>query len=281
MQKLTVLFAAASAMLSSAVLAQNPAPAQKAAPAQTTAPAQNTAAGQNIAVVNNRPIKKSLEDAWVRQLTQQGQPDSPEMRARVKEELIRREILMQEATRRGLPEKPEVKFQIDNQRQSVLIQALMRDELQKTPLTDAQIAAEYERQKAAAPAREFKARHVLVKTEDEAKKILEQIKKGEKLEDLAKQSIDTGSAQRGGELDWAAPDAYVKPFSDALIKLEKGKTTEAPVQTQFGYHVIRLDDIRDTQFPPLDQVKGQLAEMMQQSRVQAFVEGLQKKAKIQ
>ena len=157
----------------------------------------------------------------------------------------------------------------------------MRDELQKTPLTDAQIAAEYERQKAAAPAREFKARHVLVKTEDEAKKILEQIKKGEKLEDLAKQSVDTGSAQRGGELDWAAPDAYVKPFSDALIKLEKGKTTEAPVQTQFGYHVIRLDDIRDTQFPPLDQVKGQLAEMMQQSRVQAFVEGLQKKAKIQ
>lgn len=281
MQKLTVLFAAASAMLSSAVLAQNPAPAQKAAPAQTTAPVQNTAAGQNIAVVNNRPIKKSLEDAWVRQLTQQGQPDSPEMRARVKEELIRREILMQEATRRGLPEKPEVKFQIDNQRQSVLIQALMRDELQKTPLTDAQIAAEYERQKAAAPAREFKARHVLVKTEDEAKKILEQIKKGEKLEDLAKQSVDTGSAQRGGELDWAAPDAYVKPFSDALIKLEKGKTTEAPVQTQFGYHVIRLDDIRDTQFPPLDQVKGQLAEMMQQSRVQAFVEGLQKKAKIQ
>ena len=109
MQKLTVLFAAASAMLSSAVLAQNPAPAQKAAPAQTTAPVQNTAAGQNIAVVNNRPIKKSLEDAWVRQLTQQGQPDSPEMRARVKEELIRREILMQEATRRGLPEKPEVK----------------------------------------------------------------------------------------------------------------------------------------------------------------------------
>lgn len=275
MQKLTVLFAAAGAMLSSAALAQNPAPAQKAAPAQNTALAQNTA------VVNNRPIKKSLEDAWVKQLTQQGQQDSPEMRARVKEELIRREILMQEATRRGLAERADVKFQIDNQRQSVLIQALMRDELQKAPLTDAQIAAEYEKQKAAAPAREFKARHILVKTEDEAKKILEQIRKGEKLEDLAKQSIDTGSAQKGGELDWAAPDAYVKPFSDALIRLEKGKTTEAPVQTQFGYHIIRLDDIRDTQFPPLDQVKGQLAEMMQQQRVQAFVEGLQKKAKIQ
>lgn len=275
MQKLTVLFAAAGAIMSSAALAQNPAPAQK------TAPAQNTALAQNTAVVNNRPIKKTLEDAWVKQLTQQGQQDSPEMRARVKEELIRREVLMQEATRRGLAERADVKFQIDNQRQSVLIQALMRDELQKAPLTDAQIAAEYEKQKAAAPAREFKARHILVKTEDEAKKILEQIRKGEKLEDLAKQSIDTGSAQKSGELDWAAPDAYVKPFSDALIRLEKGKTTEAPVQTQFGYHIIRLDDIRDTQFPPLDQVKGQLAEMMQQQRVQAFVEGLQKKAKIQ
>ena len=271
MQKLTVLFAAAAlgAALSSAVSAQVP------------AAGQGTAAGQNTAVVNNRPIKKSLEDAWVKQLTQQGQKDSPEMRARIKEELIRREILMQEATRRGLAEKPDVKFQIDNQRQSVLIQALMRDELGKTPVTDAQLAAEYEKQKAAAPAREFKARHILVKTEDEAKKILEQIKKGEKLEDLAKQSTDTGSAQKGGELDWAAPDAYVKPFSDALIKLEKGKMTETPVQTQFGYHIIRLDDIRDTQFPPLDQVKSQLGEMMQQQRVQAFVDALQKKAKIQ
>jgi peptidyl-prolyl cis-trans isomerase C len=239
-----------------------------------------TVLAQNTAVVNNRPIKKTLEDAWVKQLTEQGQKDSPELRARVKEELIRREVFMQEAQRRGLAEKADVKFQIENQRQSVLIQALMRDELSKTPLTDKQIAEEYEKQKAAAPAREFKARHILVKTEDEAKKVLERLKKGEKFEEVAKVSTDTGSAQKGGELDWAAPDAYVKPFSEALIKLEKGKMTEAPVQTQFGFHVIRLEDIRDTQFPPLDQVKGQLAEMMQQQRVQAFMEGLQKKAKI-
>lgn len=260
MQKLTVLVAAAavSAVLSSSALAQN------------------------VAVVNNRPIKKTLEETWVKQLTQQGQQDSPELRARVKEELIRREVLMQEAARRGLAEKADVKFQIENQRQSVLIQALMRDEMQKQTLTDAQITAEYEKQKAAAPAREFKARHILVKTEEEAKKILEQLKKGGKFEELAKQnSTDTGSAQRGGDLDWSSPDSYVKPFSDALIKLEKGKTTDAPVQTQFGYHIIRLDDIRDTQFPPLEQVKTQLAEMMHQQRIQAFVEELQKKAKIQ
>ncbi len=259
MQKLTVLIAAATVgvALSTAALAQN------------------------TAVVNGRPIKKSVEDAWVKQLSQQGQKDSPELRTRVKDELVRREVLMQEASRRGLSEKADVKFQVENQRQSVVIQALMRDELEKTKLTDEQIAAEYEKQKAAAPAREFKARHILVKTEDEAKKILAQLKKGEKFEELAKQSTDTGSAQRGGDLDWSAPDAYVKPFADALIKLEKGKTTDAPVQSQFGFHIIRLDDIRDTQFPPLDQVKGQLTEMMQQQRIQAFVEGLQKKAKIQ
>ena len=237
---------------------------------------------QNTAVVNNRPIKKTLEDAWVKQLVeQQGQKDTPELRARVKEQLIQREILMQEASRRGIGERADVKFQLENQRQGVLIQALIRDELMKSPITDAQVAAEYEKQKAAAPAREFKARHILVKTEEEAKAILERIKKGEKMEDLAKLSADTGSAQRGGELDWSAPDAYVKPFADALIKLEKGKMTETPVQTAFGWHVIRLQDIRDTQFPALEQVKPQLTEMMQQQRVQAFVEGLQKKAKVQ
>lgn len=259
MQKLTALVATATAsvVLSTAALAQN------------------------VAVVNDRPIKKSVEDAWVKQLTQQGQQDSPELRTRVKEELIRREVLLQEAAKRGLDKKEDVKFQVENQRQSVLIQALMRDELQKQKITDEQIAAEYEKQKAAAPAREFKARHILVKTEEEAKKLLAQLKKGDKFEELAKaNSTDTGSAQRGGDLDWSAPDAYVKPFADALIKLEKGKTTEAPVQTQFGYHIIRLDDVRDTQFPPLDQVKGQLSEMMHQQRIQTFVEGLQKKAKI-
>jgi len=236
---------------------------------------------QNVAVVNNRPIKKATEDAWVKQLTAQGQKDSPELRQRIKEELIRREVLMQEAERRGVAQKDEVKFQLENQRQSLLIQALMHDELsQKKPLTDEEIKAEYEKQKAAAPAREFKARHILVKTEQEAKDILADLKKGKKFEELAKLSTDPGSGQNGGDLGWSAPDAYVKPFADALVKLEKGKTTTEPVKTEFGYHVIRLDDIRDTEFPDLDQVKGQLVEMMQQKRIQTFVKELQDKAKI-
>jgi peptidyl-prolyl cis-trans isomerase C len=192
------------------------------------------ALAQNIATVNNRPIPKAREDAWVKTLTQQGQQDSPQLREMVKQELIRREIFMQEATRRGLPEKADVKFQLDVQRQNALIQALMRDEMDKRPITDADVQKAYDEQKAKAGSKEFRARHILVDKEEEAKAIIDQLKKGAKFEELAKKSKDTGSAANGGDLDWASPDGFVKPFSDAMTKLEKGKITEAPVQTQFG-----------------------------------------------
>jgi peptidyl-prolyl cis-trans isomerase C len=237
---------------------------------------------QNVAVVNNKPIPKAREEAWVKQLVQQGQKDTPELRDMVKKELVRREIFLQEAQRRGLPDKPDIKFQLDVQRQNALIQALMRDEVQRNPVSDAQIQSEYDRQKAAAAGRkEYRARHILVEKEDEAKAIIEQLKKGAKFEDLAKQSKDTGSAANGGDLDWAGPDAFVKPFSDAMVALEKGKMTEAPVQSPFGWHVIRLDDVRESQFPALAQVRAQIAESLTQQRVQQFVQELEKKAKVQ
>lgn len=237
---------------------------------------------QNIATVNNKPIPKAREEAWIKQLTQQGQKDTPELRDMIKKELVRREIFLQEATRRGLPEKPEIKFQLDVQRQNALIQALMRDEVTRNLVTDAQIQGEYDKQKAAATGRkEYRARHILVEKEDEAKGLIDQIKKGAKFEELAKKSKDTGSAANGGELDWAGPDAYVKPFSDAMVALEKGKMTEAPVQSPFGWHVIRLEDVRETQFPALAQVRAQIQESLQQQRVQNFVQELEKKAKVQ
>jgi len=236
---------------------------------------------QNLATVNNKPIPKAREEAWVKQLTQQGQQDSPQLREMVKQELIRREVFLQEASRRGLPEKPEVKFQLDVQRQNTLIQALMRDEMDKKPITEADIKKAYDEQKAKGGDKEYRARHILVDKEDEAKSIIDQLKKGTKFEELAKKSKDTGSAANGGDLEWAGPDGYVKPFSDAMVKLEKGKFTDSPVQTQYGWHVIRLDDVRDTQFPPLAQVQNQIKEMLQQQKVQAFAAELQKKAKIQ
>lgn len=243
--------------------------------------ASGIALAQNIAVVNNKPIPKAREDAWVRELTKQGQPDTPEMRKMVKERLIQNEVLLQEATKRGIPEKADVKFMLDIQRQNTLIQALLRDEVEKHPVTDAQIKAAYETQKAKVGGKEYRARHILLEKEDEAKGVIDQLKKGAKFEELAKQSKDTGSAKNGGDLDWAAPDSFVKPFSDAMTKLQKGQYTEAPVQSQFGWHVIRLDDVRDTQFPPLEQVAPQIREGLQQERVQQFVEGLKKNAKIQ
>lgn len=239
-----------------------------------------TVAAQNVAVVNNRPIPKAREDAWIAFAKQQGQQDTPQLREMVKRELIRREVFMQEAQKRGIAEKPDVKFQLDLQRQNVLIQALLKDEFDKNPITDAEVKAEYEKQKQQAGDKEYQARHILVEKEDEAKAVIEQLKKGAKFEDLAKNSKDSGSAARGGELGWAGPDAYVKPFSDALVKLTKGKFTETPVQTQYGWHVILLEDVRETQFPPLSQVQGQLRERMQQQRVQAFLESLEKKATI-
>ena len=241
----------------------------------------NLAFAQNVAVVNSKPIPKTREEAWAKQLQQQGQQDTPELRKMIKEELIRREVFLQEAQKRGLPDQPEVKFQIDIQRQNTLIQALMRDELKKNPITDAQIQAEYDKQKGAASQKEYRVRHILVEKEDEAKGIIDKLKKGEKFEDLAKVSKDPGSAAKGGELDWAGPDSYVKPFSEAMMKLEKGKYTDAPVQSQFGWHVIQLDDVRDAQFPPLAQVSNQIRENLQQQRIQGFVEDLRKKAKVQ
>jgi len=241
----------------------------------------NIAFAQNVAVVNNKPIPKTREEAWAKQLQQQGQQDTPELRKMIKEELIRREVFLQEAQKRGLPDQPDVKFQIDIQRQNTLIQALMRDELKKNPITDAQVQAEYDKQKAAAGQKEYKVRHILVEKEEDAKGIVEKLKAGEKFEDLAKVSKDPGSAAKGGELDWAGPEAYVKPFSEAMMKLEKGKYTEQPVQSQFGWHVIQLDDVRDAQFPPLAQVNSQIRETLQQQRVQGFVEDLRKKAKVQ
>lgn len=243
--------------------------------------AASSVMAQNLATVNNRPIPKAREEAWVKQMTQQGQKDTPQLRDMIKKELIRREVLLQEATRRGLPEKPDVKFQLDIQRQNAVIQSLMRDELEKHPVTDADVKKAYEEEKAKGGDKEYRARHILVEKEDEAKAIVEQLKKGAKFEELAKKSKDTGSAANGGDLDWAAPEGFVKPFSDALVKLEKGKFTETPVHTQFGWHVIRLDDTRATQFPPLEQVQGQIREMLQQQRAQAFAAELEKKAKIQ
>jgi peptidyl-prolyl cis-trans isomerase C len=264
-----------AALAAGSALAQNT--ATPSTPKQN-APAASGVAGLNVAMVNDKPITKAAVDQFVQQL---GQPDTPELRDRIKDQLIEREVFYQEASKRGIPERPDVKFQLEFVRKTAIIQNLFRDEAKKHPVTDAQIQAEYDKQKAAQGGKEYHARHILVEKEDEAKEIIDQLKKGAKFEDLAKKSKDPGSGSRGGDLGWAAPTAYVKPFSDAMVKLEKGKFTETPIQSQFGYHVILLEDVRETQFPPLDQIKGQISETLQNRLAQGFAEDLKKKAKIQ
>lgn len=236
---------------------------------------------QNIAVVNGKPVPSSRADAMVKQLAAQGQPDSPQLRAMVKEELINREILMQEADKRGITSSADVKNQVEIARQSIAIRALVQDYLKKNPVSDAEIKAEYDKYKAQAGDKEYHARHILVDTEDQAKAIIAKLKAGAKFEDLAKQSKDPGSAANGGDLDWASPAQFVKPFSDAMTSLKKGEFTQTPVKTQYGYHVIKLEDVRDAKIPALEDVKPQIAESLQQKKLQAFQQELRSKAKIQ
>ncbi|RJG06040.1 peptidylprolyl isomerase [Noviherbaspirillum cavernae] len=239
------------------------------------------AMAQNLAVVNGKPVPSSRADAMVKQLAAQGQPDSPQLRDMVKQELINREILIQEADKLGLSNNADVKSQVEIARQSIVIRALVADFLKKNPVSDADIKAEYDKFKAQAGDKEYRARHILVEKEDDAKAIITKLKGGAKFEDLAKQSKDPGSAANGGDLDWASPASFVKPFSDAMIALQKGQFTETPVKTQFGYHVIKLEDVRAAKLPSLEEVKPQITESLQQKKLQAYQEELRKKAKIQ
>ena len=235
---------------------------------------------QNAAVVNGKTIPSSRVDAMVKQLAAQGQQDTPQLRTMVKEELINREVLIQEADKLGLSGSADVKNQIDIARQSIVIRALVQDYLKKHPVVDADIQAEYDKFKATAGDKEYHSRHILVEKEDDAKAIITKLKAGEKFEDLAKQSKDPGSADKGGDLDWASPASFVKPFSDAMVALQKGQLTETPVKTQFGFHVIKLEDTRPAKLPALEELKPKIAESLQQKKLQEYQQGLRKAAKI-
>lgn len=237
---------------------------------------------QNIAVVNGKPIPSSRVDAVVKQVVAQGQqPDSPQLRDAIKKDLIGREVLVQEAESKGFGKDAAVKVQIENARQAIVINALVGDYLKKNPVSDADIKSEYDQFIARTGDKEYHVRHIVVDTEAEAKDIIAKLKAGAKFEDLAKQSKDTGSAETGGDLDWAPPSAFPKVFGDALVKLQKGQITETPVQTANGFHIIKLDDTRAAKLPTLEELKPQIAESLQQKKLQAYQEELIKKAKIQ
>jgi peptidyl-prolyl cis-trans isomerase C len=232
--------------------------------------------------VNGKEIPQSRIDAGVKHRISQGQPDSVELRSAVREAMINQEIIAQEALKKGLDKSPEVRAQLDLIRLELLVNAYIQDHLRANPITDEMMRKEYERQKAQVGTREFKARHILVEKEEEAKQIIAEIRKGGSFEKIAaERSKDTGSGKRGGELDWALPGNYVKPFADALQKMKKGQMTDAPVQTDFGWHVIRVDDERAFKAPSFEEVRPNLHRSMQQQMVQKVIFDLRQKAKIE
>jgi peptidyl-prolyl cis-trans isomerase C len=263
------------------VLAQVPEKKDGKAPAAKSAPAK-PGSGKPVATVNGVPVPQSRADYLMQQQLSRGGADTEQMRGMVRDELVNREILMQEAQKAGTAKQPEVQAQLDMARQEIIVSAYLRDWVRKHPITDAEVQQEYEKAKAEQGDKEYKARHILVESEDEAKALIAQLKKGGKFEDLAtKNSKDGGSAQRGGELDWNVPAGYDKQFSDAMVKLEKGKYTETPVRTRFGFHIIQLDDVRPAKFATLAEVKPRIQQKLAQSRIEELVRGLRAKAKIE
>ncbi len=239
------------------------------------------ALAQNVAIVNGKPVPKARMDALASQLAKSGRPVSAEMQGQLKDEVIAREIFMQEAQKRGLDASDDFKAQLELARQT-LIRELFADYQKSNPVSDDEIKAEYDRFVATNAGKEYRARHILVEKEDEAKAIIASLKKGGKFEEIAKkQSKDPGSGANGGELDWANAGSYVPEFSAALAKLKKGQTTDTPVKTQFGWHVIKLEDVRDAQLPKLEEVKPQIAQQLQQQKLAKFQEELRGKAKIE
>lgn len=231
--------------------------------------------------VNGKAISANRAEALVAAQTAQGQPDSEDLRNMVREELVRREVVAQEAQKKGLDKKAIIQGQMELARQGVLISAYISDFIKAHPISDEVIRKEYESIKAQLGNKEYKARHILVEKEADANDIIVKLKKGEKFEELAKQSKDPGSKDRGGDLGWTPPSSFVKPFSEAMVKLEKGKYTETPVKTDHGYHVILLDDTRELKLPQFDEVKPQLTQRLQQQMVEKHIVEIRNKAKVE
>ena len=240
------------------------------------------ALAQNVAIVNGKAVPLTRVEALSQQVARSGRQVTPEIEQQIKDEVIAREIFMQEAQKQGLDTTADFKSQMELARQAILIRELFANYQKTNAVTDDEIKAEYDKFAAANSGKEYRASHILVEKEAEAAAIIAQLKKGGKFEDIAKKSSkDPGSGAKGGDLDWAPASNYVAEFAQALTGLSKGKLTETPVKSQFGYHVIRLDDVREAQLPKLEDVKPQVAQQLQQQKLTNYQEDLRKKAKIE
>ncbi|MGZ5819502.1 MAG: peptidylprolyl isomerase [Burkholderiaceae bacterium] len=236
----------------------------------------------NVAVVNGKPISSDIVDAMVKAQVTQGKSDTPELRAQLKQQLINIQLLAQEGTRLGLDKNAEIKNQIDLAHNEIIARAMVTEFAKKNSPSEAEIKVEYEKYKTQLTGtKEYRAHQLVFDKEEDAKDVISKLKGGAKFEDQAKRSKDSSAMNNGGDLDWALPAKYPKPFADALVALQKGQLTETPVKTQFGYHVIRLDDTRSTKIATYEEIKPTISSWLTQKKLQTFQQDLASKAKIQ
>jgi peptidyl-prolyl cis-trans isomerase C len=240
---------------------------------------------QNAVIVNGKSIPKAQLDKLVQKT---GQADNPQVRDQAREMLVTRELILQEADKRGLSQSDAVKEQIEQSRMGILVAAVFQDFVEKEGIAEAELKAAYESVKSQYTGKEYHVEHILVEKEVDAKAITAQLKAGANFEELAKaKSKDPGSAPTGGDLGWVSEKSLVSEFSKAMVQLKKGQITDKPIKTQFGWHIIKMDDVRDVQAPPIEEVKDQLKQMIasdqnwQKAKFTEMMQKLRAKAKIQ
>ena len=240
---------------------------------------------QNAVIVNGKPIPKAQLDKLVQKT---GQADNPQVRDQAREMLVTRELILQEANNRGLSQSDAVKEQIEQSRMGILVAAVFQDYVEKEGVAEADLKAAYESVKSQYTGKEYHVEHILVEKEADAKAITAQLKAGANFEELAKaKSKDPGSAPTGGDLGWVSEKSLVPEFSKAMVQLKKGQITDKPVKTQFGWHIIKMDDMRDVKTPPMEEIKDQLKQMIasdqnwQKAKFTEMMQKLRAKARIQ
>ena len=238
-------------------------------------------AGDAVATVNGKPIKQSLFDFIVKDATDHGQKVDDNVRDVIMSKLISSELVLQEAQKSGMDKKPDYLAKEELTRRELLVNVYIQDYMKSHPVSESDTKAAYEKFKTELGDKEYNARHILVASEAEAKDVIAQLNKGGDFSKIAKEkSIDPGSKEKGGDLGWFALGGMVKPFSEAVSKLQKGKLSTDPVQTQFGWHVIKLDDIRELKAPPYDKVKDNLQKQLGHRQLEKMLTDLRAKATI-
>ncbi len=245
----------------------------------------SNAVAQNAVIVNGKAIPKSQLDKLVEKT---GKPDNPQVRDQAREMLITRELILQEADKRGVIQKEAVREQLEQARVGVLVAAVFEDYVEREGVSESELKAAYENVKDQYSGKEYHVEHILVDKEADAKAIIAQLKAGANFEDIAKaKSKDPGSAKNGGDLGWVSDKALVPEFSKAMVQLKNGQTTDKPVKSQFGYHIIKMVDSRDAKAPSFDEMKDQLKQIImsdqnwQKAKFSEMMQKLRAKAKIQ